>query len=82
MTKSGRAGERGEGEGKFELHSIFHFGKKKRSQFRSKRLTIVHGFRPESGNFDFGKKMMPCKRLSQGEQNGKISAFIAPSTVE
>ena len=22
---------------------------------RSKRLTIVHGFRPESENFDFGK---------------------------
>ena len=44
-----------------------------------KCLTIVHGFRAESGNFDFGKKSIPGKSTSKGEQNG--SKFQLYSTL-
>ena len=52
------------------------------SQFRSKPLTIVHGFRPVTVNFDFGKKMISCKSIVQGGQNGTNFSFIAPSSEE
>ena len=41
-----------------------------------KRLTIVHGFRPETENFDFGKS------TSQGEHIGTNFSFIAPFSEE
>ena len=47
----------------------------KMSSIRSKRLTIVHGFRPEA---DFGQK----NRASLVEQNGANFSFIAPSIQE
>ena len=49
---------------------------------RSKRLTIVHGFRPKSEHFDSRKKRIPCKSLSQGEYNDANFSFIAPSSEE
>ena len=49
----------------------------------AKRLTIiiVHGFRPKTEKFDFGKRI-PYERASQEEQNDPNFSFIAPSTVE
>ena len=47
-----------------------------------KPWTIVHGFRPENENFDFGKKMNAPARASLEEQNGPNFSFIAPSSVE
>ena len=43
---------------------------------------IVHGFRPENENFDFGKKRISSERASQEEQNGTNFSFIAPSSEE
>ena len=45
-------------------------------------LTIVHGFRPESENFEFGKKRIPSERASQEDKNGANFSFIAPSILE
>ena len=47
-----------------------------------KPWTIVHGFRPENENFDFGKQMISSQRASQEEQNGANFSFIAPSSEE
>ena len=47
-----------------------------------KLWTIVHGFRPENENFDFGKKMIASERAFQEEQNGANISFIAPSSEE
>ena len=44
--------------------------------------TIVHGFRPKSENFDFGKKTISSERASQKEQNGANFSFVAPSSEE
>ena len=47
-----------------------------------KPWTIVHGFRPENENFDFGKKMIASERESQQEQNDANFSFVAPSSEE
>ena len=49
-------------------------------KYPAKRLTIVHGFRPKTEKFDFGKRI-PYERASQEEQNDPNFSFIAPSTV-
>ena len=43
---------------------------------------IVHGFWPDSENFDFDKKRIPYERTSQEEQIDTNFSFIAPSTLE
>ena len=48
----------------------------------SKRLIIVHGFRPKSENLDFGKKIISSERASQEEQNGANFSLIAPYSEE
>ena len=51
-------------------------------QFRSKPLTIVHGFRPESENFDFDKKGCHQQEHLNMTLMAQISAlYIAPSRV-
>ena len=52
-----------------------------------KRLTIVHGFRPETENFDFGGgggggggRRIPSERAYQEEQNDL--SFVGPSSDE
>ena len=49
---------------------------------KTKPWTIVHGFRPENENFEFGKKMISSERASQEEQNGANFSFLAPSSAE
>ena len=51
-------------------------------QNQSKRLTIVHGFRPKSGNFDFGKKRIPLESASQEEHFDANFSFVIPSSEE
>ena len=51
-----------------------------RTETRSKRLTIVHGFRPESENFDSCKKRISSERASQDEQIGANFSSVAPSS--
>ena len=48
----------------------------------SKRLTIVHGFRPKSENFGFVKKRILSERASQEEHIGTNFSFVAPSSEE
>ena len=43
---------------------------------------LVHGIWPKTEKFDFGKKMIPSERASQGEQNDANISFIAPSSEE
>ena len=43
-------------------------------KFRSKRLTIVHGFRPESENFNFGQKGYHMKGHLKRNRMVQISA--------
>ena len=50
--------------------------------FGQKPWTIVHGFRPKSENFDFGKKIIPSEGASKEEQNGANFSFIVPSSEE
>ena len=52
------------------------------NKFGQKRLTIVHGFWPETEKFDFGKKRIPPERAPQEEQNGTNFSFIAFSSEE
>ena len=58
---------------KFHLHSTFH-REVKRPQFQPKPLTIVHGFRPETQNFDFGKQGYQPKAYLKGSGIAHISA--------
>ena len=39
-------------------------------------------FSARKWNFDFGKKRIPGKSTSKGEQNGANFTFIAPSSEE
>ena len=55
---------------------------KKITSFRSKRLTIVHGFRPETENFNGGKRMISSERACQEEHNGANVSFVAPPSEE
>ena len=48
--------------------------------FKKIQLIIVHGFRPESDNFELGKTGYHC--TSQEEQNGTNFSFVAPSSEE
>ena len=48
----------------------------------SKRLTIVHGFRPESDIFNSSKKEYHAQAYSQEEQNDQILNFIASSILQ
>ena len=43
---------------------------------------LVHGFWPETENFDFGEKRIPSERASQEEQNGPNFSSVAPSSGE
>ena len=52
------------------------------SKFLKTIIIIVHGFWPETEKFDSDKKRIPCKSLSQREQNGANFSFIAPSNFE
>ena len=45
-----------------------------------KPWAIVHGFRPKTENFDFGKKMVAYERATQEQQNGANFSFTAPSS--
>ena len=80
-----RASQEEQNDTKFSFIAPSTLEKKERKQwpqFWSKRLIIVHGFWPESENFDFGKKRISSERASQEEQNGANFSFIAPSSEE
>ena len=47
-----------------------------------KTPSIVHGFWPESENFQLRQKRIPSKRASQEELNGTNFSFVAPSSEE
>ena len=47
-----------------------------------KRLIIIHGFWPESENFDFCKKIISDNSTSHGEQNGANFSSVALSILE
>ena len=45
-------------------------------------MYVVHGFRPKTEKFDFGKKRISSERASHEEQNGSNFSFIALSSEE
>ena len=56
--------------------------KKMTSTFRSKCLTIVHGFGQKLKILTLAKKRIPSERACQEEQNDANFSFVSPSSEE